>query len=183
VLHGDLKPANLLVGPGGVLKVADFGVARLVHAPAVQDAAVPGAAAHGAVVHGAVVHGAVVHAAAGGRGAPDIAGATVGTPAFMAPEVLVGGAPTVRSDLYAAGVVIQACITGATPYDGDTPVAFFARKLDTPSRLTPAVARVRDGGDGTLAAAARVAARLAAPEPLDRPASAREAYGLFAGLG
>jgi serine/threonine protein kinase len=184
VLHGDLKPANLLVGPGGVLKVADFGVARLVHAPAAHATL----AAHTAAASvgrgaGAAPDIAAPDIAAPDVAAPDIAGATVGTPAFMAPELLVGGAPSVRSDLYAAGVVIQACLTGATPYDGDTPVAFFARKLDTPARPAPAVARVRAGDDGTLAAAARVAARLAAPDPGDRPASAREAYGLFAALG
>jgi serine/threonine-protein kinase len=162
VLHGDLKPANLLVGAGGVLKVADFGVARLVHAPAPGRA--PGAAG------------------AGAAGPPDIAGAPVGTPAFMAPELLLGGPPTVRSDLYAAGVVVQACLSGATPYDGDTPVAFFARKLDAPT-APPSRAGAPAADDAARAAVARAAARLAAPDPAARPASAREAHALFARLG
>jgi serine/threonine-protein kinase len=116
----------------------------------------------------------------------------------MAPELLVGAPPSVRGDLYAAGVVLQACLTGVTPYDGDTPVAFFARKLDTPPRPTPATPRAAgwpagwpagrpaDRGvaaDDTLAVAAQLAARLAAPDPAQRPASAREAYALFARLG
>ncbi len=157
VVHGDLKPANLLVDAGGVLKVADFGVARLVHAPA-------GVADGGGPVAGA------------------IAGAAVGTPAYMAPELLVGGAPSVRGDLYAAGMVLQACLTGTTPYDGDTPVAFFARKLDTPARAAPAVARA-PAPDDVRARAARLAAWLAAPDAAQRPASAREAYAHFAALG
>lgn len=172
VLHGDVKPANLLVGAGGVLKVTDFGVARLMRAP--------------------------VSAAAGAapRAAPDIAGAVVGTPSFMAPELLVGAAPSVRTDLYSAGLVLHACLTGATPFDGDTPVAFFARKLDgratgataaTPAAAAAPVARagsragpVRAEGVAPVAA---VVERLTAHDPAARPASARAAYALFARLG
>ena len=70
VVHGDLKPANLLVGPDGILKVSDFGISRLVRS------------AHRE-----------------GRGdddrtlsRPDIAGAVIGTPEYMAPEQLIGAA-------------------------------------------------------------------------------------------
>ena len=160
VVHGDLKPANLLLGAGGVLKVADFGVARLIRAPAVAG-----------------------HAARSASARPDLAGALVGTPAFMAPELLLGAPPSVGSDLYAAGVVLQACLTGQTPFDGDTPVAFFAHKLDAGGvAASPTVTpmHLADAPGDTVAAAV---SRLLAPEPNARPASARVAYGLFAPLG
>ena len=50
-MHGDVKPANLLVAAGGVLKVSDFGVARLVRAaPAPAGLVGDGARIAGAVV-------------------------------------------------------------------------------------------------------------------------------------
>lgn len=175
VVHGDLKPANLLLGAGGVLKVADFGIARLVRAPVAAP------------------------------GPTDIVGALVGTPAFMAPELLLGAAPSTASDLYAAGLVLHACLTGETPFDDDTPVAFFARKLDAPavpvptpdgsgtrsahgpSADPPSAERLSveplSGEPLTVDALAAVVAHLTARDPAARPASARVAYALFARLG
>lgn len=42
----------------------------------------------------------------------------VGTPAYMAPEVLCGGAPSVKSDLYSLGLVLHEVFTGRRVYDG-----------------------------------------------------------------
>jgi eukaryotic-like serine/threonine-protein kinase len=77
----------------------------------------------------------------GGRGAPasesaaraseipQLAGATVGAPEYMSPEQLIGEEPTAQTDLYAAGVVLYECVTGATPFRTDSPLAFLAQKL------------------------------------------------------
>jgi serine/threonine-protein kinase len=152
VVHGDLKPANLLVAPGGVLKVTDFGVARLVRGPVGPDA---------------------------GR----IAGAVVGTPEYMAPELLLGGTPDVRADVYAAGVVLHECLTGETPFHADTPVAFFARKLDeTPARGTPIPATlVAPKAPGS--ALGRLVAEMTAADPTERPPSARVLYERLLTIG
>ena len=161
VMHGDVKPANLLLATDGQLKVTDFGVASLVRRPAspvsqvspVQETAGP----------------------------PRLAGAVVGTPEYMAPELLLGGQPDVSSDLYAAGMVLHECLTGSTPFQGDTPRGFFAQKLDTP-RETPvpavAVARVgpRPTPRRTLSA---IVAAMIAPEPVDRPESAAAVSALL----
>ncbi|MBV9881273.1 MAG: protein kinase [Gemmatirosa sp.] len=157
VVHGDLKPANLLAGAGGVLKVSDFGVARLMRA---------------------------APAKAGGADAARIVGAVVGTPEYMAPELLLGGVPDVRGDIYAAGVVLHECLTGETPFHADTPVAFFAHKLDDatpppqPPRPSLAVPRA-----GLAAALAALVPRMTAADPAERPASARALYALLAALG
>ncbi|AHG88975.1 protein kinase [Gemmatirosa kalamazoonensis] len=154
VVHGDLKPANLLVAPGGVVKVTDFGVARLVRGPVGPDAA-------------------------------RIAGAVVGTPEYMAPELLLGSAPDVRADIYAAGVVLHECLTGETPFNADTPVAFFAHKLDeTPARGTPipqgpTLAAPR----GIAAALGALVAQMTAADPAGRPASARAVYAMLLRIG
>ena len=49
--------------------------------------------------------------------APLAAGGAVGTPLYMAPEVLCGGVATVRSDIYSLGVLLFRLVTGAFPVD------------------------------------------------------------------
>ena len=43
-----------------------------------------------------------------------------GTPVFMAPSLLAGGAPTPRTDLYALGVTLRWVLTGRAPFDAGT---------------------------------------------------------------
>ncbi|GLC26771.1 protein kinase domain-containing protein [Roseisolibacter agri] len=143
VVHGDLKPENLLVRLDGLLKVGDFGVATLMRR--------------------------------GGPAAPrlqlagTIGGAIVGTPEYMAPEVLLGSEPDVRADLYAMGMVLHACLSGGTPYQVDTPRAFLARKLDAPAPRTPDAPTALTAVPGDLHA---LVADLTAPDPDARPATA-----------
>jgi ABC-type antimicrobial peptide transport system permease subunit len=47
-------------------------------------------------------------------------GALVGTPSYIAPEVLAGGAATARSDIYALGVVLYEALTGELPHTGES---------------------------------------------------------------
>ena len=62
--------------------------------------------------------------------APDV---TPGTPAFMAPEALLGDpAPDHRIDIYALGCVGYWLLTGALVFDADNPTRMVARHLQTP---------------------------------------------------
>ena len=144
VMHGDLKPANLIVARDGTLKVADFGIATLVRRPRTTTDAAE----------------AVVPP-------PRLAGAVIGTPEYMAPEQLLGGAPDVRTDLYAAGMVLHESLTGATPFPRDTPRAFLARKLDTP--VDRPAFRPDAGAPQTLEG---VITWMAATDAMERPSSA-----------
>jgi eukaryotic-like serine/threonine-protein kinase len=161
VMHGDVKPANLLLAADGLLKVTDFGVASLVRrapSPASQATAAEESA-----------------------GPPRLAGAVIGTPEYMAPELLLGGQPDVGSDLYAAGMVLHECLTGSTPFQGDTPRGFLAQKLETtketPIPIPASRGTLRPTPRRTLSA---IVAAMISPEPSDRPESAAAVSALLA---
>ncbi|WP_043638513.1 Stk1 family PASTA domain-containing Ser/Thr kinase [Nonomuraea candida] len=93
-------------------------------------------------------------------------GVMIGTIGYMAPEQVITGAADVRSDVYAAGIMLFELVTGQQPYDGETPMSVAYRHVhDTvpaPSSLVPEVPPLID----TLVAGAT------AREPQHRPADA-----------
>ena len=101
VVHCDLKPANVKLPPGGDLRILDFGIAKLRHAPEV------GAEAFLETLTATVRE-------------------VAGTLPYMAPEQLRADPVDARTDIWAAGVVLCEMSTGKRPFDG--PVA--ARLMD-----------------------------------------------------
>ncbi|GAA3691007.1 Stk1 family PASTA domain-containing Ser/Thr kinase [Nonomuraea antimicrobica] len=93
-------------------------------------------------------------------------GMMIGTVGYMAPEQVTMGAADVRSDVYAAGIMLFELVTGQQPYDGETPMAVAYRHVhDTvppPSSVAPDVPPLID----TLVGHAT------AREPHERPADA-----------
>ena len=76
-----------------------------------------------------------------------------GTPAYMAPELLVGTPPDALSDIYAFGTILCECLTGTTPYKGSptavlqqqsatTPISFAALMPGAPHFLVELVDRL-----------------------------------------
>jgi serine/threonine protein kinase len=86
VVHGDLKPANILVTPAGAIKITDFGMARRV--PPVTDGAET-----------------VLWA-------PLSSGGISGTPAYMAPEQARGAPPSPASDVFSLGLILYEMLMG-----------------------------------------------------------------------
>jgi serine/threonine-protein kinase len=107
VLHRDLKPENILVlrrkredgVPVEVVKLSDFGIAKLVEPPGGTDAGAPGA-----------------------RRRLTTAGLVVGTPEYMSPEQARGEGYDVRSDVYAVGVILYQLLTRRLPFQAKTAV-------------------------------------------------------------
>lgn len=95
VVHGDLKPENILLPDEGVeAKVLDFGVAEALRAPERTSEIVP-----------RNLEGARVAQVA-----------SVGTPAYMAPEQLRGEPATPLSDVFSLGVLAYEMLLGTLPF-------------------------------------------------------------------
>ncbi|MGW5684674.1 Stk1 family PASTA domain-containing Ser/Thr kinase [Nonomuraea sp. NPDC003754] len=93
-------------------------------------------------------------------------GVMIGTIGYMSPEQVTTGGADVRSDVYAAGIMLFELVTGRQPYDGETPMSIAYRHVhDTvppPSSVVPDVPPLID----TLVAQAT------ARDPENRPADA-----------
>ncbi|WP_329494239.1 serine/threonine-protein kinase [Kitasatospora herbaricolor] len=101
------------------------------------------------------------------------AGATPGTPGFIAPEQLLTGKPaTEAADLYALGCVLYELLSGKPPFRAPTPLALaylHAHKSPPPLReLCPHLPR----------SFADLVTALMAKGPEDRPSSAADVYAL-----
>lgn len=107
------------------------------------------------------------------------AGSILGTPAYMAPEQILGGAVTPRTDVYSLGVIAYMMIAGQAPFSGSTeqlieghlhrsPPPIQGRRKDLPAEAADVLmsALAKDPGDrppSALAFAARLAARFETP--------------------
>ena len=127
VVHRDIKPENLLLDQQGRVKVADFGIAKLLGS----------APSGGPVATGSTPTPA--EAPPGSLGGPDTLGASAaGTPQYMAPEQRVRGPVDHRADIYSLGVVLYELLTGEPP---KTSLEAPSRKIQIDVRLDEVVLR------------------------------------------
>jgi serine/threonine protein kinase len=114
VLHRDIKPENLMLRNDGVVKILDFGLARLAGTPVLPAPSVSGASG-------------------------TISGTLSGTLPYMPPEILRGEAATSASDVFSLGAVLYELATAVHPFAGETPLDVFeaieCRILPAPSSL------------------------------------------------
>src|ERR1700730_6004729 len=102
VIHRDLKPANIKLRPDGVVKVLDFGLAKLAEAPAA-----PGGV--GLSQSPTITTPAMMTAV----------GIILGTAAYMSPEQAKGRVADKRSDVWALGCVLYEMLTGKRAFEGE----------------------------------------------------------------
>jgi tRNA A-37 threonylcarbamoyl transferase component Bud32 len=99
-----------------------------------------------------------------------VAGTTVGTPKYMAPEQGTGGALSTRTDLYAVGIVAYEMLVGRVPFDSEeNALAIVWQHVNDP---VPDPREVRPGLDPRVC---RWLQELLQKDPADRPPSARAA--------
>ncbi len=115
VVHRDVKPDNVVLGDHGETILLDWGIARV----------------RGATFDGQ--GGATTELDAKGT----VAGAVMGTPAYMAPEQAAGRVDAIdeRTDVFALGAMLYHVLTGSPPYEGPTGVAVLTAALE--GRRTP----------------------------------------------
>jgi serine/threonine protein kinase len=99
ILHRDIKPENIMLGKNGVLKILDFGLARL-EGPVRLDVDSSGASG-------------------------TISGTLSGTLLYMPPEILRGELASSASDVYSLGAFLYELWAGRHPFAAETPLEVF----------------------------------------------------------
>jgi eukaryotic-like serine/threonine-protein kinase len=137
ILHGDIKPENIMLTPAGQVKILDFGVAKQMLG-AEDDITI------------------------------DRAGTFAGTPAYMAPEILLQKPVDGRADIFSLGIVFYEALTGHHPFRADS----FSVTSDRIRGEKPASAR--SFNPDVSAALEDILERMLAKKPAGRYATARE---------
>jgi len=145
VIHRDLKPGNVMVTKEGRVKVLDFGIASRTAADDYE----------------------ATRTMTG-------AGAIVGTPGYLAPEILRGSPADSRSDLWSLGVMLYEMASGARPFKATTEAELASAILNDVPEALPA--RVPPG----LAA---IVGRCLAKDPAQRYRQAGEVQAALEALG
>jgi len=143
ILHSDVKPENIMLTPSGQVKLLDFGVARRLGS------------------QGDTTAGSLLSL---GALAP-----VGGTPAYMPPEVLLGGLPDARADIFGLGLVMYEMFTGTHPFRRSTetapvPLRILQEEAIAVNKINPAVPENL----------ARVVAKCMAKDPAQRYDSAKD---------
>lgn len=124
LVHRDIKPENIMIRPDGLIKVLDFGLAKLVEQK----------------------NESFLSLKESTLGQHQTAkGVILGTVNYMSPEQAKGEKVDQRTDIFSLGVLIYEMIAGQTPFQGDSPSETFANLINRePSSLEQFEANVPD---------------------------------------
>lgn len=126
ITHRDIKPENIMVRPDGVVKVLDFGLAKLT------ESKTPG----GSAFDPTAITRKVVDTDPG---------VVMGTVSYMSPEQARGLPVDARTDIFSFGVVMYEMIAGRVPFEGasfgDVISGILAKRPMSLARFAPDVPR------------------------------------------
>jgi hypothetical protein len=138
MVHRDIKPHNLMLTPGGQVKILDFGLARLVRETAATDTALEPAG----------------HAECAASELTEV-GVLMGTADFIAPEQAADPRQAdIRADIYSLGCTLYYLLAGHAPFPEGTaldklrahaeraPASLAQRRPDVPAGLARVVDRM-----------------------------------------
>jgi len=113
ILHRDVKPENMLFAASGVLKVTDFGIAKVI---------------------------------GGADTVMTRIGDVLGTPAYIAPEQVLGGELSAATDVYGLATMLYELLAGVFPFSHDGPAValLFKHAHEAPKPLRDVVPHVPD---------------------------------------
>ncbi len=118
IIHRDLKPGNIMVDEGGLVKVLDFGLAKLTERPQIGEEestqSIPPWTDEGTIL---------------------------GTAAYMSPEQAAGKSLDARSDIFSFGSVLYEMVTGQRAFHGDSKMSILASVLNQEPKPASEISR------------------------------------------
>ena len=144
IVHRDIKPENVMIRADGIVKVLDFGLAKL---------------SDNATADLEAVTRAFVNTSAG---------VVMGTASYMSPEQAQGLKVDTRSDLWSLGVLIFEMVAQRPPFEGGTPMEVIARIIE---REAPRLSNV---GQNVAAELDRIVAKTLSKDRDERYQTARD---------
>jgi serine/threonine protein kinase len=129
IIHRDIKPDNVMIRNDGLVKVLDFGIAKLIR-PEKADSA------FGITEDETLIQEAENQEAESGLTVP---GMVIGTANYMSPEQARGEEVDGRTDIFSFGVVFYKMVAGHLPFDGRNRMETIASIINKkPKPLTQA---------------------------------------------